>query len=125
MPLSGQIGGVPWTAKGAVARAELSTGSTLFVEAYGEERRRLCTEVGALPPSIILTVPVTPGNYPFTHAINATFLVNDASQTNLATSHGRLEVSKLDDGTVEIGLNAEFDEKNRVNGRIAVEVCVE
>lgn len=124
-PLSGRIGGKAWTASRAVARPELRTSTTLFVEASSEDRAEPCRNVGIVAPSLLFTVPSTPGNYPFTHTLNAAFLLDDASQTNLATSRGRIEVLDAGDGNVEVGITAEFDESNRVSGRISIDVCPE
>lgn len=124
-PLSGFIGGKPWLAARAIGRPELSAEGTIFVEAYDDESVEPCADDGVHPPSLLLSVPRLRGNYPFSQTINATFLLDDESQTNLSTGKGRVHVLAVENTNMEIGVTAQFDQDNGVSGRVTVDVCLE
>jgi hypothetical protein len=126
-PLAGTVGGQAWTLMSAATDAFLSEGSTEFwVDAYGEAVADPCSGfVETTLPSMILNVPRAPGEYPLSLMLNATFSLNDAAQTNLIATQGRIEVDSVTQTQITGGAIIEYDASNSVNGRFTVSVCAQ
>jgi len=121
-PLSGMVGGQPWTFQAGHTSAFLSEGepdffATLFPAPF--------TQCGFSEPQgnhLILSIPKAVGTYELSLSRNMTFVVGN---NNLIGLDGTIVVDEVTPTTVKGGIVASYDSQNDVNGRFQVTVCAE
>jgi hypothetical protein len=121
-PLSGVIGGQPWTFGSGETDAFLSTADSFFVNLYP----------GAVTPCsfgaptdvnlVTMQVPSTPGSYPISLQRNVTLYVASTSFNNVAT-RGLMVIDSVTATTVSGGLNTTYDDANHVDGQFQATIC--
>lgn len=122
-PMSGKIGGVPWSLGSAETSGFLSSADQFFVEAYAEVVAP-CTGAGSQVRSnrLILNVPRETGNYLLGSGLNETFFVQDTG-VNYVAVQGRIVVSQVT-GTMLSGAgHFIFDGNNEVDGLFQAQIC--
>ena len=72
--------------------------------------------------SLLLGVPIQPGDYTIDSSGTATFFVVQGNR-NLATTHGRLKVDTVTPTAVTGGANIQFDGDNAVAGQFQLTRC--
>jgi hypothetical protein len=125
-PLSGVIGGAPWTLAGAESNAFLSKNSpTFFVTAYGESLTA-CTGAGSATHGnlLILNLPKIAGDYRLTESLTQTFFVVTGN-INYVAIDGRVIVDEVTSTNVRAQAHFRFDDANEVDGQFAVTICPE
>jgi hypothetical protein len=120
-PLSGKIGGLPWTVATAQTNPLLSDSDELFAGLYAVGFSA-CS--GTLPRgnSLLLGIPIQPGDYTLDSSEPATFYVEQGNQ-NLMTTHGRLKVDTVTPTALTGGANIQFDSDNAVAGQFQLTRC--
>jgi hypothetical protein len=119
-PLAGVVAGQPWTFQTGATDAFLSsTGDTFFAEFYATAYTA-CTGSTPTGPSLIVAVPMTPGDYPMSLQRNMTFV--NGSDNKIATD-GRVVVDTVTATTVTGGLVGTYDDANSVNGQFTLTIC--
>jgi len=125
-PLSGTVGGKPWTLVTAETDPFLSTGDTYFATAYAETFTP-CTGAGLASKGdhLIFNIPKTPGDHPLSTSLTATFAVWSTPDLidNLITTRGQVVVDAVTATSITGGAAISFDEMNTVNGQFQVTVC--
>jgi hypothetical protein len=123
-PLSGEIGGQPWTLATGETDAFLSMGSNgYFVEAYPD----LFTPcVGSAPDpnenQLVFTIPDAVGDYALSSSLNATFFVA-ATQDNLIATSGHLVVGQITATQITGGGHFTYDAGDTVDGQFQIQIC--
>jgi hypothetical protein len=120
-PLSGRIGGKPWTLVAAETDSFLSTPDELSVTMYGETVAP-CAGTAPSSDALILGVPSAPGDYALGLSRSATFYIADRNQ-NLVTDYGRLRVDAVTATAITGGANIQFDNDSTVSGQFQVTIC--
>lgn len=123
-PLSGTVGGEPWT----VARA----GTDFFLS---EGEPDYWTDLYASPGSacesnslddgnhLILQAPREPGEYPLSLSYNATFVIVGDVTDNLVATTGRVVIDEVTSSVIRGGAYLRYDADNTVNGRFEITIC--
>jgi len=122
-PMSGKIGGVPWSFGSAESIAFLSSSDQFFVEAYAEVVAP-CTGAGNGLSSnrMILNVPRSTGDYLLGSGLNETFFVQSTGFNYIATN-GRIVVNQVTDTMLSGAGHFIFDADNDVNGQFQAQIC--
>jgi hypothetical protein len=122
-PMSGRIGGVPWSFGSAETNDFLSSSDQFFVDAYAEVVAP-CTGAGSQVRSnrLILNVPRETGSYLLGAGLNDTFFVQDTSANYVATQ-GRIVVSQVTGTMLSGGAHIIFDGNNEVDGQFQAQIC--
>ncbi len=125
VPMSGKIGGEPWTLGTAETLAFLSMDARFFINAYAETFAP-CTGAGSSVTGnyLILNVPKAPGDYALSLSLNETFFVQSNNHNNVATQ-GRLVVDEVTATTVSGGGHFQFDSDNYVDGQFVAQICAQ
>jgi hypothetical protein len=120
-PLSGRIGGLPWTVATAQTNPSLSDAEELFAGFYAVGFAA-CS--GTLPRgnSLLVGVPIEPGDYTIDSSEPATFFVVQGNR-NLVAMHGRLKVDTVTPTAVTGGANIQFDGDDAVAGQFQLTRC--
>ena len=122
-PMSGRIGGVPWTLGSAETNGFLSASDQFFIDAYAEVVAP-CTGAGSQVRSnrLILNVPRETGNYLLGGGLNETFFVQGTGANYIATQ-GRIIVNQVTDTMLSAGAHFMFDGDNVVDGQFQAQIC--
>lgn len=120
-PLSGQVGGQPWTFQLGATDAFLSQGGGDFVAVLYATSYTPCTDSDPIGPHLFVAVPRQPGVYPLTAMRNVTFTFNDAD--NQIALDGEVEVHDVTATRVTGGLRTRVDAGNDVDGQFQLTVC--
>jgi len=122
-PMSGRIGGVPWSLGSAETNDFLSSSDQFFIDAYAEVVAP-CTGAGNQVRSnrLILNVPRETGNYLLGSGLNETFFVQDTGSNYIATQ-GRIVVSQVTDTLLSGGGHFFFNGDNVVDGQFQAQIC--
>jgi hypothetical protein len=121
-PLSGKIGGQPWTFMSAETNSGLSTASRYWVEAYAESFTPCSGAASLTGNGLILNVPTVVGNYAVTLDLNQTFFIA-ATNDNLAATSGELDITAITATTITGGASFAYDANNSVNGQFEASIC--
>jgi hypothetical protein len=118
LPVTGVVGGAPWTFLWGATDAYLSEGEDDF---FAE----LSSEAGTCRGSsfgdgLLLSVPRQLGDYPLSLARNVTFVVGD---DNLIATEGHIVVEDVTGTFLRGGIHVRYDDDNEVNGRFTLTVC--
>ncbi len=120
-PLAGTVGGAPWTFASGDTDAFLSRDKPeLFSDLYGESVS-LCGFASGAGNHLIVAIPKTPGDYPFTTQRNMTFVVGGTD--NYATLEGKVRVDEVTATSLKGGLVGRFDSANEVTGTFEITIC--
>jgi hypothetical protein len=120
--LTGKVGGSSWTLASAQTDAFLSDSDGFWVDLYSEAVDS-CGAFGS-GNSLILTVPMKVGSYPFGARLNGTFVIEAAGTTdNLIATQGLLRVDEVTSAMVRGGVSMTYDGDNTVSGDFAAVVC--
>lgn len=123
-PLSGTVGGQPWSFVAGETDFFLSDGEDDFFALLYASEITPC-DVGAPPEgnSLIVAVPKQPGEYELGWSQNMTFVVGESE--NLVATEGLIRVDEVTETTVRGGLHGVFDGDNEVSGTFELTVCPE
>ena len=121
-PLSGKIGGNPWTFGTGETDSFLSTTDSLFVNLYSGSFATCASAAPTGADSVIMQMPTKPGSYDLSLQMNATLYVASTTQNFVATS-GRLQIDSATATTISGGLNASYNGSNAVNGQFQAAIC--
>ncbi len=122
-PLTGKVGGAPWTIVAAQTDAFLSDDQTIWVDAYAMGPIT-CGGFGD-GNSLILNVPRQVGTHPLSLSLNATFVVQGAETDNLIATQGSIRVDEVTTSIVRGGIAMTFNADNQVSGEFQAVVCAE
>jgi hypothetical protein len=120
-PLSGKIGGQPWTAATAGTNSFLSTADQFFVTMYPDSFPA-CTGTSAGGNQFIIGVPTRPSDTDLNVSMSATFYVASGNQ-NLVATQGRVKIDAVTATAISGGLNVQFDADNNINGTFQATIC--
>ena len=121
-PLSGKIGGQPWTFVTGETNSSMSTASQYWVDAYAESFTP-CTGYASSPADeLLLTLPTGVGNYPLSFDLIQTFYVA-ATGDNLGATSGEIEITAITATTITGGASFAYDADNSVNGQFQITIC--
>ncbi len=121
-PLSGKLGGQPWTLGTGQTNSDLSTTSQYWVDAYAESFTP-CT--GSAPTSadkIIMNLPMAIGNYPLSLKFNQTFFVAANNDNYVATS-GEIDITDISATTITGGARFAYNADNSIDGQFQIAIC--
>jgi len=121
-PLSGVIGGQPWTFGSGETDAFLSSADSLFVNLYPGTVTPCSFDAPTDANLVTMQVPTTPGSYPLSLQRNVTLYVASTSFNNVAT-RGLLVIDSVTATTVSGGLNTTYDGSNHVDGQFQATIC--
>ncbi len=121
-PLSGKIGGQPWTLATAASNSTLSTADQFWVDAYSETFTPCSGSASLSADEIILTLPKTVGSYNLSINLNETFYIASTSDNFVATS-GELVISEVTATTISGGANFAYNADNSVDGQFQATIC--
>lgn len=125
-PLAGTVGGQPWSLVTAATDAFFSDGDEFWVDVYGEAIAEPCSGfVDATLPNIILNVPKELGEHRLGLTLTATFVLNDAADSNLVATQGVIMVDAVTESQITGSAFIEYDAQNTVNGRFTASICLE
>jgi hypothetical protein len=121
-PMSGVIGGVPWSF-GSAETNTLSSSDQFVVSAFAEVVAP-CTGAGNDVRSnlLFLNVPSETGNYLLGGGLSVTFFVQSTGDNFVATN-GRIVVSQVTDTMLSGGGHFFYNGDNEVNGQFQAQIC--
>lgn len=121
-PLSGTIGGRPWTFATGQTDSFLSTDNQYFVDTYSVSFTA-CTDV---PPDdaydLIMIMPKTAGSYALGQNLSATFSMASTNYNVFATS-GQLVIDSVTATTISGGAKFSAGADNSVDGQFEATLC--
>ena len=121
-PLSGVVGGAPWSFVAGDTNAFLSD-DDFFANLYDREFNT-CEFGPAAGSSLILNIPMQVGSYELGQFLTMTFVVeDDDGPLNLISTEGGIRVDEITDTTISGGVDATFDGDNSVNGLFELTIC--
>lgn len=125
---AGKINGAAWSMTKSVVK---KSGTTLSVNLYAEDVADCAAPLKTTSPSVMWSMPAAEGTRELN--FNLFDLGNPKTQTvtfftpsdngNNVITEGRLEVSKLSDTSVTVGLLAKGDADNQVEGTFTATLC--
>lgn len=118
-PLAGRLNGAEWTSSRA-RRSHFQfddTKKTIRVNVTVDQPKGF--EPSA-HPSLILTLPIVPGEYPLSATFNVTRFVPPGSNTVIA--NGTLVVYRVTEAAIEFGLSARGEDGDVINGRMTADI---
>lgn len=121
-PLSGKVGGQPWTLGTGATNSFLSSTSRYWVEAYAESFTPCTGSASANADEIIMNVPMTVGHYAVSIDLNQTFYVA-ASDENLVATRGEIDIAEITATTITGGASFAYDANNSVDGQFQATIC--
>jgi len=125
--LSGKVGGSAWTfVAGETDPFFSDAGEPFWVDMYAEGFSSACSSARSTTKNhLILNVPPTPGDYRLSLTLNATFVIESATETtdNLVATSGRLVVDDVTSSNVRGKAHIKFDADNEVNGAFDFAIC--
>jgi hypothetical protein len=121
-PLSGKIGGQPWTFATGETDSFLTTDSEYTVDAYAETFTACTGTASVTANEVILNFPKAVGSYPVTLDLNQTFYVAATNDNFIATS-GEIVISAITATTITGGASFAYDVDNSVNGQFQATLC--
>ena len=123
-PLSGKVGGQPWTFQVGETNAFLSDGEDdFFASLYAQSYTACGFGEPSEQPHVLGAVPKVVGDYDLDLSRNFTFV--DAAQNNLVATDGRIVIDSVTDTTVTGGLHTTYNGDNEVNGRFTLTICTD
>ncbi len=120
-PLSGKIGGQPWTLVTAETDTFLSSATQYAVDAYSESFTPCSGTASGTTDSLILNFPMAVGTYAVTLNLNQTFSVPPID--NFIATSGTIVISEITATTITGGANFAYDADNSVNGQFQATIC--
>jgi hypothetical protein len=121
-PLSGKVGGQPWTLATAETDSVLSTASLYTVDAYAETFTACTGTASVTANAVFLNFPNAVGNYAVTLDLNQTFYVAATNDNFIATS-GEIVISAITATTITGGASFAYDADNSINGQFQATLC--
>jgi hypothetical protein len=124
-PLTGKIGGQPFTVAGGETDAFLSMDGTYFVNLYGVVFTA-CAFGGAPfdASAVILRIPKAAGTYKL--GLNQTATLYDGAVSfNHVATRGAIVIDSIDGTTISGGASITFNADNTVNGKFTATICPE
>jgi len=124
-PLTGKIGGQPFTFATGETDAFLSMGDRYFVTLYGSAFTACA--VGGAPfsaSSVIFEVPKAAGTYKLGLTQTATLYDGAVSYNHVAT-RGSIVIDAIAGTTISGGASITFDANNAVNGKFTATICAD
>jgi hypothetical protein len=121
-PLSGKLGGQPWTLGTGVTNSFLSTSSQYWVDAYAESFTPCTGSASANADEIIMNLPMAVGNYALSLNLNQTFYVA-ATSDNIVAITGEIDITEITATTITGGANFAADANNSVDGQFQMTIC--
>jgi hypothetical protein len=124
-PLAGQIAGQTWSLGTAETDAFLSEDSNDFWVNLYSQSFTPCTGTAPFGENhVIASIPKSVGDYTLSLSLNATFVVQGATQTeNYVATKGRIVVDEVTATLIRGGAYIEYDGGNVVDGRFEASVC--
>lgn len=118
-PLAGRLRGAEWIpSRGRRSHFQFDdTGKTIRVNVTVDQPKGF--EPSA-HPSLILTLPIVPGEYPLSATFNVTRYVPPGSNTVIA--NGTLVVYRVTEAAIEFGLSARGKDGDVINGRMTADI---
>lgn len=122
-PLTGKVGGAPWTVATAQADASFTDDSGFWVDLYAEQLAS-CSDSGS-GNSVILTVPRQVGTHRMSFDLTGTFFIpNQATGgDNLIATNGTIRVDEITATSVRGGVTMTYDANNTVSGEFDATIC--
>jgi hypothetical protein len=121
-PLSGKIGGQPWTFATGETDSFLTTASQYTVDAYAETFTACTGTASATANEVILSLPKAVGSYAVSLDLNQTFVVA-AGNDNLVATSGEIVISAISATTITGGASFAYDADNSINGQFEATLC--
>ena len=121
-PLSGKIGGQPWTFMTGETDSVQLTANQYSVDAYGESFTPCTGSASLTADALFLNFPMAVGNYAVTLQLNQTFYVA-ATGDNLIAHSGEIDITDINATTITGGANFAFDANNSVDGQFQATIC--
>lgn len=121
-PLSGKIGGQPWTLATAGTDTFLTTDSQYWVNAYAEAFTPCTGTASTSANELILNLPKAVGSYTVSLSLNQTFYVA-ATNDNLIVTSGEIVISDVTATTITGGARLSYNADNNVNGQFEATIC--
>jgi hypothetical protein len=121
-PLSGKIGGQPWTFATGETDSFLTTATQYTAHAYAETFTACTGTASVTANQVILNFPNAVGSYALSLNLNQTFVVA-AGNDNLVATSGEIVISDITATTITGGASFAFDADNSVNGQFEATIC--
>ena len=121
-PLSGKIGGQPWTFMTGQTNSSLSTASLYWVDAYAESFTPCTGYASTTADELLLSLPTAVGNYPLSLDLIQTFYVA-ATSDNLGAASGEIDITAITATTITGGASFAYDAGNSVDGQFQITIC--
>jgi hypothetical protein len=119
-PLSGKVGGQPWTLQVGATNAFLSD-ETSFEASFYAAQYTPCVDIEPNAPHLLVSIPRQLGDHELSQGLNITFVT--ASDDNLRSVKGKITVDSVTATTITGGLVSHFDDGNDVNGQFQATIC--
>ena len=121
-PLSGKLGGQPWTLGTGQTNSSLSTSTQYWVDAYAETFTPCTGSASSNSDEIIMNLPMAVGTYSLSLNFNQTFYVA-ATSDNLVATSGEIEITDVSATTISGGAKFAYDADNSVEGQFQMTIC--
>lgn len=120
-PLSGKIGGQPWTLVTAETNSVPLSPTQYSVNAYSESFTPCSGTASGTTDSLILNFPMAVGTYAVTLNLNQTFYIPPSD--NLIATSGTIVISEVTATTISGGANFAYNADNSVDGQFQATIC--
>jgi len=121
-PLSGKIGGQPWTFATAATNSFQSTADQYWVDTYSESFTPCSGSASLSADDLILTFPTAVGTYPLSINFIQTFSVT-STQDNFGATRGEIVIDAITATTISGGANITYNADNTVDGQFEATIC--
>jgi hypothetical protein len=115
-PLSGKIGGQPWTFITGETDSFQLTANQYSVDAYAENFTPCTGDASLTADALFLNFPMAVGSYAVTLQLNQTFYIAATSDNLIATS-GEIEITDINATTITGRAKFAYDANNSVDGQ--------
>ena len=120
-PLSGKIGGQPWTLATAETNSFNSSATQYSVDAYSESFTPCSGTASTTADILTLNFPMAVGTYAVTLNLNQTFYIPPSD--NLIATSGTIVISEVTATTITGGANFAYNADNSVDGQFQATIC--
>ena len=119
-PLSGKLGGQPWTFM--TAETSYPTSDRYWVDAHAESFTPCTGSAPFTADELLMNFPMAIGNYAVTLDLSQTFYIA-ATNDNLVATSGEIDITDITATTITGGAKFAYNADNSVDGQFQVTIC--
>jgi hypothetical protein len=121
-PLSGKLGGQPWTLGTGQTNSSFSTTTQYGVDAYATTFTPCTDSAPTGSDEVSMNLPMAVGHYAVSFSLNQTFYVAATGDNFVATS-GEIDITDISATTITGGANFAYNADNSVDGQFQITIC--